>query len=174
MKLGNKEFLEIAGAIALVGSLAFVGLQLKLDRDIALAQSFSDGIESRKEDIRAKMESESYMLMLMLMLETLWDSGQRPQWSLNVSKSYESKTLNSRAQIMARFFEVELDYLELENLYFCYEQGLIEENHWLGAKQLLASFLTDPFRRAVFFNRGSGLSETVNELVAEIDSASGT
>lgn len=170
MKLTNKEFLEIAGAIALVGSLAFVGLQLNLDRDVALAQSFSDGIESRKEDIRAKMESESYMLML----ETLWESGQRPQWWLNVSESYESETLSSGAQIMARFFEVELDYLELENLYFRFEQGLIDEDHWFGAKQLLSSFLADPFRRAVFLNRGSGLSETVNELVAAIDSASET
>ena len=168
MKISNKEFLEIAGAMALIGSLAFVGLQLKLDRDVALAQSFSDGIESRKEDIRAKMESESYMLML----ETLWESGQRPPWWLNVSESYESKTLNSGAQIMARFFEVELDYLELENLSFRFEQGLIEEDHWLGAKQLLSTFLTDPFRRAVFLNRSSGLNETVNELVAEIDSAS--
>jgi hypothetical protein len=170
MKLGNKEFLEIAGAIALVGSLAFVGLQLKLDRDVALAQSFSDGIESRKEDIRAKMESESYMLMQ----ETLWESGQRTPWWPSVSESYESKTLSSGAQIMARFFEVELDYLELESLYFRFEQGLIEENHWLGAKQLLTSFLTDPFRRAVFLNRGSSLSETVSELIAEIDSVSGT
>jgi len=170
LKLNNKEFLEMAGAIALVGSLAFVGLQMKLDRDIALAQSFSDGIESRKEDIRAKMESESYMLML----ETLWDSSQRPEWWLNASESYESKTLNSGAQIMARFFEVELDYLEFENLYYRYEQGLIEEEHWLGAEQLLARFLTDPFRRAVFLNRGSGLSVTINELVAANGSASET
>jgi hypothetical protein len=170
LKLSNKDFLEIAGAIALVGSLAFVGLQLKLDRDIALAQSFSDGIESRKEDIRAKMESESYMLMV----ETLWESGQRPQWWLNASESYESKTLSSGPQIMALFFEVELDYLELENLYFRFEQGLMDENYWLGAKQLLTSFLKDPFRRAVFLDRGSALSETVNQLVAEIDSANDT
>lgn len=170
MKLSNKDFLEIAGAIALVGSLAFVGLQLKLDRDIALAQSFSDGIESRKEDIRAKMESESYMLMV----ETLWESGQRPQWWLNASESYESKTLSSGPQIMALFFGVELDYLELENLYFRFEQGLMDENYWLGAKQLLTSFLKDPFRRAVFLDRGSALSETVNQLVAEIDSANDT
>ena len=166
MKLSNKDFLEIAGAIALVGSLAFVGLQLKLDRDIALAQSFSDGIESRKEDIRAKMESESYMLML----GTLWESGQRPQWWLNASESYESKTLSSGPQIMARFFEVELDYLEFENLYFRFEQGLMDQNYWLGAKQLLTSFLNDPFRRAVFLNRGSALSA----LIAEIDSANDT
>jgi hypothetical protein len=170
LKLSNKDFLEIAGAIALVGSLAFVGLQLKLDRDIALAQSFSDGIESRKEDIRAKMESESYMLMV----ETLWESGQRPQWWLNASESYESKTLSSGPQIMALFFGVELDYLELENLYFRFEQGLMDENYWLGAKQLLTSFLKDPFRRAVFLDRGSALSETVNQLVAEIDSANDT
>jgi hypothetical protein len=170
LKLSNKDFLEIAGAIALVGSLAFVGLQLKLDRDIALAQSFSDGIESRKEDIRAKMESESYMLMV----ETLWESGQRPRWWLNASESYESKTLSSGPQIMALFFEVELDYLELENLYFRFEQGLMDVNYWLGAKQLLSSFLNDPFRRAVFLDRGSALSETVNQLVAEIDSANDT
>ena len=170
MKLSNKEILELAGAIALVASLAFVGLQLKLDRDIALAQSFSDGIESRKEDIRAKMESESYMAML----ETLWVSGQRPQWWSDVSESYESESLDSGAQIMARFFEVELDYLELENLSYRFEQGLIEEDHWLGAKALLSSFLVDPFRRAVFVSRGSSLSETIAELIAEIDSISST
>jgi len=167
LKLSNKELLEIAGALALVGSLAFVGLQLKLDRDVALAQSFSDGIESRKEDIRAKMESESYMLMQ----ETLWDSGLRPQWWSDVSESYESKTLSSGAQIMARFYEVELDYLELENLYFRFGQGLIDEDHWLGAKELLTSSLSDPYRRAVFTSRGSRLTETVNELIAEVDSA---
>ena len=170
MKLSNKEILEIAGAIALVASLAFVGLQLKLDRDVALAQSFSDGIESRKEDIRAKMESESYMLMQ----ETLWESGQRPQWWSNVSLSYESNTLKSGAQIMARFFEVELDYLELENLYYRFQQGLIEEDHWLGAKRLLTVFLADPFRRAVFLSRSSSLSETINEIMAEMGSANET
>ncbi len=167
MNLSKKELLEIAGAIALVASLAFVGLQLKLDRDVALAQSFSDGIESRKEDIRAKMESESYMLMQ----ETLWESGQKPQWWSNASESYESKTLSSGSQIMARYFEVELDYLELENLYFRFEQGLIEADHWLGAKALLRSFLYDPFRRAVFLDRSSSLTEIIVVLVAEIDGA---
>ena len=167
MTLTNKELLEFAGAVTVVASLAFVGLQLKLDRDVALAQSFSDGIESRKEDIRAKMESESYMLMQ----ETLWESGQRPQWWPGVVESYESENLNSGAQITARFFEVELDYLELENLYFRFEQGLIEEDHWLGAKALLSSFLGDPFRRAVFLSRSSSLSETIAELVSEMDTA---
>jgi hypothetical protein len=68
------------------------------------------------------MESESNMLMP----ETLWEPEQSPQWWLNVSESYESETLSSGAQIMARFFEVELDYLELENPDFRYEQGLID------------------------------------------------
>lgn len=170
MKITNKELFEIAGAITLIASLAFVGLQLKLDRDVALAQSFSDGIESRKEDIRAKMESESYMLML----ETLWESGQRPDWWSSVSESDESKNLSSGAQVMARFFEVELDYLELESLYFRFQQGLIEENHWIGAQVLLSSFLADPFRRAVFLSRGTSLSATIAGLIAEIDGAEGT
>jgi hypothetical protein len=170
LKLNNKEILEIAGAITLFSSLAFVGLQLKLDRDVALADAFSNGIESRKEDIRAKMESESYMLMQ----ETLWLAGERPQWWPRVSESTEFKNLDSGAQIMARFYEVDLDYLELESISFRFEQGLIDDQYWNGAEATLKGFLADPFRRAVFLSRGSGLSETVNEMIAEIDSSDGT
>lgn len=167
MELNNKEILEIAGAITVVSSLAFVGLQLKLDRDVALADAFSNGIESRKEDIRAKMESESYMLMQ----ETLWLAGERPQWWPDALESTESKNLDSGAQIMARFYEVNLDYLELESISFRFEQGLIDDQYWSGAEDTLRGFLADPFRRAVFLSRRTGLSETVNEMIAEIDSS---
>lgn len=162
--------LELAGAITVIASVGFVGLQLKLDRDVALADSFTDGIESRKEDIRAKMESDTYMLMQ----QELWEAGVRPDWWTTSLENSESKYLGSGAQIMARFYEVDLDYLELERIHFRYNQGLIDQDYWNGAKDILRDFLTDPFRRAVFLSRGSRLSETVNELIEEIDAANET
>ena len=170
MKFSSKEMLEIAGAATVIASVAFVGLQLKLDRDVALADSFSDGIESRKDDIRSKMESDTFMLMQ----QALWEAGVRPAWWSTVLENSESKHLASGAQIMARFYEVDLDYLELERIHFRYNQGLIDQDYWNGAKATLKSFLTEPFRRAVFLSRGSRLSETVNELIEEIDNANGT
>lgn len=170
MKFNNKEILEIAGAATVIASVAFVGLQLKLDRDVALADSFTDGIESRKEDIRAKMESDTFMLMQ----NELWEAGVRPEWwSISLENS-ESNYLDSGAQTMARFYEADLDYLELERIHFRYNQGLIDQDYWNGAKAALRALLTDPFRRAVFLSRGSRLSETVNELIAEIDRENGT
>ena len=170
LKLTHKELLELSAAIAVVGSLAFVGLQLKLDRDIALANSFADQIESRKEDYRAKLESDAYMSMQ----ETLWEAGARPSWWSDALESYEAENLQSGAQIIARYYEVELDYLELERINFRYEHGLIDEGYWLGARQTLRAFLQDPFRRAVILSRGSDITDTVTQLVAEIDGVAQT
>lgn len=52
MKASKKELVEIVGIFAVVASLIFVGMQLQLDRKVALAEQYSNRAESVKADRR--------------------------------------------------------------------------------------------------------------------------
>ena len=58
MKLTAKEIVEYAGTIAIVASLLFVGLQLQLDRKMALAEVYAARSESRQATLRSLLESD--------------------------------------------------------------------------------------------------------------------
>jgi hypothetical protein len=135
LKETNKEFLEAAGVIAVVTSLIFVGVQLYFDRNVAMADSYSNTIESRKADARAKLESDTFMGLQ----DTLWELGKRPDWWSDVLESTESQSLETGSEIMAQFFELELRYLEFDSVYYRHQQGLIatllQEQYMLTARR---------------------------------------
>lgn len=60
MKTSKKYIVEIAGIFAVVVSLIFVGMQLQLDRKVALADQYFNRAESAKADRRALLESDDY------------------------------------------------------------------------------------------------------------------
>ena len=66
----------IIAAIAVVASLVFVGMQLMLDRKVAIAEQYFNRTESVKEDRRMKMVSEAYLQYK----EEAWAIGRRPQY----------------------------------------------------------------------------------------------
>ena len=53
MNAKQKEVVEIVGIFAVVASLIFVGMQLMLDRKVALAEQYFNRAESAKADRRA-------------------------------------------------------------------------------------------------------------------------
>ena len=170
MKETNKEFLEAAGVIAVVTSLIFVGVQLYFDRNVAMADSYSNTIESRKADARAKLESDTFMGLQ----DTLWELGKRPDWWSDVLESTESQSFETGSEIMAQFFELELRYLEFDSVYYRHQQGLITDLYWDGTRNAIKEYLRDPFTRAIYANRSSILRPTIQELMMEIDSENGT
>ena len=170
MKLINKELVEGAGVIAVVTSLIFVGSQLYFDRRVAMTDSYSSTIESRKADSRAKLESDTFMRVQ----DSLWESGERPRWWSDALESTEAQNLETGSEIMALFYEAQLNYLEFDNTYFRHQQGLITDIYWNGVRNAIKNELRDPFTRAIFSTRSSILGATIRELMAEIDSESGT
>ena len=170
MKLGNKQILELLGVSSVVVSLLFVGYQLMLDRRVAMADSFASSIEGRKADLRTKLESESYLKMQ----KSLWESEGPPDWWIAYLKLTDSPTLESVEEIHVRHLVAFLDVLELTSINFRYEQGLIEESYWLGSRRALKGQLMNPFRRAVYLEQAGVLLPLIREVLAEIDSESGT
>ena len=50
MRTSKKDIVEIVGIFAVVASLIFVGMQLMLDRKVALAEQYFNRAESVKAD----------------------------------------------------------------------------------------------------------------------------
>ena len=76
MKTNIKQTIEIIGFAAVVVSLIFVGIQLRLDSRVALADQYAFRSESVKNDLRSRIESEDFLEMEV----KRWENGSRPPW----------------------------------------------------------------------------------------------
>ena len=129
MKADKKQIIEAIGIASVVASLLFVGIQLLLDRRLALAEQYFDRSESVKSDLRSLLESDAYYRSQ----EELWEQGVRP-----VFWDEESETAQlvregklSIASLHLQMLQAELEVLAFDNNYFRYQQGLLNDEFWL-------------------------------------------
>lgn len=168
MKPTNWKYVaELIGLTAIVASLIFVGLQLLLDRRVAIADQYSHRAELRLMTVQAWLQSDSYMTYRL----NLWNKGNRPVWW---SENFEAEIKNSGYSGIDTIVEMlawEMDLLTFDNVYFQYQQGLIAEEFWHNIKELWKQRLRNPRSRAVLLNTAKLLpvQELLLELVAEID-----
>ena len=57
MKIDNKALVELVGVLTVTASLVFVGMQLMLDRKVAIAEQYFNRTESAKQDRRTLLLS---------------------------------------------------------------------------------------------------------------------
>lgn len=166
MNLARKDILEILGFSSVVLSLVFVGYQLMLDRNIALADSYAFGIETRKQDTRTKMESEEYINMRV----SIWEALGPPPWYETYLDEVINPPIDSKSEILMQYFSAQLDLLEMDSLYFRYNLGLLDESYWNGTMRVLEGQLrTNLFRRAVARSFTNPLQDLISEILEEID-----
>ena len=170
MKASKKEIVEIVGIFGVIASLVFVGMQLMLDRKVALAEQYFDRGESAKADRRAILESDD----LMRYYEERWALGERPSfWNEDweIARQVEEGTISVRS-LIATYVNDQLAIIGFDSVYFQYQQGLIEEEMWnelrTGMKRSMAS---DELTRAIFQSRArTTIRPVVEELIREIES----
>lgn len=168
MKPTNWKYVaELIGLFAIVASLIFVGLQLLLDRQVAIADQYSHRAELRLMTVQAWLQSDSYMTYRL----NSWNKGNRPVWW---SENFEAEIKNSGysgIDIIVEMITWEMDLLTFDNVYFQYQQGLITEEFWQNIKEVYKQRLRNPRSRAVLLNTATLLpvQELLLELVAEID-----
>ena len=126
LPVNYRAVIELIGATAVVASLVFVGLQLGQDRTIALVDSHSAEIESRKADRRTALESDTFMELQ----DFLWARGDRPSWWTDELENSGTGSLESGSKIMAAVLDEELDLLGMDAQYFRYQHGLISDQVW--------------------------------------------
>lgn len=170
MKASKKELVEIAGIFAVVASLIFVGMQLQLDRKVALAEQYSNRAESVKADRRMILESDA----LMQYYEDSWALGWRPAyWDEDREiAGHLKKGAFSVRSVIAAIVEDQLSIIGYDTVYFQYRQGLLDEELWSGLRGgLKRAMAQNELTRAVFAHHArSTIRPVVEELLREIES----
>lgn len=170
MKASKKELAEILGIFAVVASLIFVGMQLQLDRKVALADQYFNRAETVKADRRSALESEAYMQYV----EESWPLGWRPVYwdeDWDVAKQVEGGLLSARS-VVAEILTLRLDIVGYDNLYFQYQQGLLDEGAWNHHRSTLKrAMFEDELVRAVYQHYArSTIQPVLEEISREIES----
>ena len=170
MKANKKELVEIVGIFAVVASLIFVGMQLHLDRKLALAEQYSYRAESVKADRRIILESDA----LMQYYVEAWALGWRPafwdeDWEIAGQVEEGARSVRS---VLAAIVEDQLSIIGYDTVYFQYNQGLLDEELWSGLRgSLKRGMARNELTRAAYAHHARAtIKPVIEELLREIES----
>ena len=170
MKASKKEIVEIVGIFAVVASLIFVGMQLMLDRRVALAEQYFNRAESAKSNRMAILESED----LMQYYAEIWALGWRPSvwdedWEIAAHVAEGSIGVRS---VMAAITRDQLGIIGYDSVYFQYLQGLLDEELWGELRSTMKrSMARSELTRAVYSRYArTTIRPVVEEVLREIES----
>ena len=166
----TRQLIELIGIFALVASLIFVGLQLSLDRRIAMAEQYFNRSESVKSDFRTYMESEVFFLDQ----EERWALGERPSyWDNNseIAKRVADGEI-SVSSVWSQILSAQLEIIGFDNIYYQYKQSLIDEDFWLDFRRIIKQrMLQSEFRSTLYqaFARPT-IKPEIDAIANEIES----
>lgn len=174
MKASKKEIVEILGIFAVVASLVFVGMQLMLDRKVALAEQYFNRAESVKADRRTILESQD----LMRFYEESWALGRTPPYwdeDWEIAGHVKDGSISVRSAI-AIIIDNHLAIIGYDSVYFQYQQGLLDEELWNNLRSnLKRAMAQDELSRAVFERHArSTIRPVVEEVLREIEAERAT
>ena len=125
MKFSNKQLIDILGTFAIVASLVFVGIQLFLDRQIALAMAYQGRADSRMENLRSTSDNEYYMEYLADRLDRgLWIP---PWWNDDIANWQDEFEIQSKGLIISAY-KGWADLVGVDNVLYQIELGMLPEN----------------------------------------------
>ena len=174
MKTSKKEIVEIVGILGVVASLIFVGMQLMLDRKVALAEQYFSRAESAKADRRSMLESQDHIQYI----EDLWALGERPSYwdeSWEIARRIDEGAVSVRG-VYAEIMADRLNIIGYDNVYFQYRQGLLDEEMWSEMRSTIKrSMARDELTNAVYDHYArSTIEPVIDEILLEIEVEQGS
>ena len=145
-----EDWLQIAGMFGIVGSLIFVGLQMKQDREIALSEIW----QARTAAVVEATSSASSNEMLM--------SAFAKSASGNLA---EVTTVEEQAAHWHTFSSMYL----WENSHYQYTLGFLPEEHWMRAREGIKIELEDPFLGPILLETAKRMRPSFRSVVEELD-----
>jgi len=109
-----RDWLEIVGLFSVVGSLIFVGMQMKQTQEIALANQYQERANNQLELIRTEMELDRSFMSVMDGSPTNLRANPTPE-TLNFLFNY-----------------VLYAWFTFDNNHYQYEAGFLPQDHWEG------------------------------------------
>jgi len=161
-----KEIAELIGIAAIVGSLIFVGMQMRQTHQIALANQYQARFESVREINATRIESD---VALRVMGETVSqvasEDGSIPQSFRDLIDDMPIE------EVGFRYLDAHTMLKQFDNLYFQYKSDFLDEQSWQSLRSSLIAILVDDgpyseFARVVFTHGAAGLNP---EFRAEVE-----
>ena len=162
MKIDAKQAVEITSVIAVVASVLFVGVQLMLDRRVAIASQFQSRTQIVIDNQRAAFENDRYIEEQA----RRWEQNRPSWWTDYHEELLESgETFESIARSSLRIF---MRIYSLDNNYFQFRNGLFDEGAWESSLNIIQAALSSPFSRTMYLST-RGISPETQQLFIEID-----
>ncbi len=145
------DWLQIIGLFGVIGSLIFVGLQLKLTQDIAL--------------------SENYQHRTSAIIEMNAGAMSSPEFLSGVSKVYLNKSDElTMPEAVALEWYIGTNLMVLENNHLQFEAGFLTPEHWQRNLEELDCILTVPLFRetAIDWNLRESFRNVLSDVMQKI------
>lgn len=147
-----RETIEVVGAVSIVASLIFVGMQMNQEQAIAIAGQYQTRAQIRIDSINNSFDPATYAAAVLKVATSGVDS-------------------LTPAELFAYNQSVLADYIADDNEFFQYRAGFMEEEYYLAQKSRLLEKLKDPYvkERYVNANNTNPFSIHIRALVNEVE-----
>ena len=154
------DWLQVVGLFGVIGSLIFVGLQMKQDQEIALSVAAQSRAELTVQFMLDRSNNPYYLSGKAKVDNDAMDT--------LTAEERESLTLSYMAQLFL-----------YENIHDQYERGFINDERWIGTRENIAGSLGKgrPMRlvyEATESRWRSSFRKVVDELIVEVDAEAGS
>ena len=148
------DWLQVVGLFGVIGSLIFVGLQMKQDQEIARSAAY----QARSEQVTALIAEMASIPSLRSGFQKLQTDGLAEM----TADEFSAVSMFSAAM-----------FITYENIHYQYTSGFIDDEHWKKSRFGLKNFLRFDGNRDAFRTNFSGWRDSfrvlVEALIAEID-----
>lgn len=166
-KYNWKAVAELIGIAAIVGSLVFVGLQMKQSRDIAIAEQYQARGTATLEYVLWLADNESIMQRHVRDIKSRYEAGKGGDAFNDVYETQGPEYLATEA-----FLDL-AGLVVFDNYYKQYQLGTMDDESWDAFRYRLKQNFRTESGRAAFTNEPQGWRESFQklcfELIAEID-----
>lgn len=159
------DWLQIVGLFGVIASLIFVGLQLKQDRDIAIAAAYQARTSSASDSL-ASIADNPVVIRALAKAEY-----GDPQTLVHIEGFAAELTAE---ELMAAQMSINSMATLIDNSYYQYQAGFLPEDHWLAVRNLVKAMISrNPLWRAGLStrpnNRRPEFNDMMDSLLEEID-----
>jgi len=152
------DWLQVVGLFGVIGSLIFVGLQMKQEHEIALSQIYQARSDTTVEQLRGLADNP-------IMLSAIAKRQRGDLGSLTVEEQL-AMAFNGQAALMI-----------YEAIHYQYQNGFIDEEHWSRTRTKIKIGLISQTLRPVFESSRDEWRDSfrvlLDEIIAEIDAENG-
>ena len=157
-----KDIAELIGIGAIVASLVFVGLQMKLSHEIAIADQYQNRADAALDFYVARMQSGPALELTAIGISESVEAGRV---GIAVKRSLEDEG----PQIVAmRHLHYRSNITMFDNYHFQYEQGFLTEDAWVGFRRRLKELLSNDVYAALYKQMETHFRSSFRQECAQI------